>query len=99
MFDAMESAGSLSRSRAEGEGEGATVRQPEVAVERLTQVRRPLLAAGGARVVADGAGQVSPGEPGGVGVALHFAECQRGARQGAVGEVDRVARVLPPLVG
>jgi hypothetical protein len=50
-------------------------------------------------VVTDRMGQFGSGQPGGIGVALHLAERQRRVGKGAVGEVDRVARVLPPLVG
>jgi hypothetical protein len=72
---------------------------PVVAVERLAQPRRAGLQAGRERVVGPGdAGQARGAEAGVVRVALDLAGRYGLLRQAAVGELHRLARVLPVVV-
>ncbi len=83
----------------EGESVVATLLDPEIPVEPIVQrlgVR--LQALGQGRVVPDLAGKTSGPDAGVIGVALDLTGRNRRFGYAAVGEEDRVPRILPALV-
>ena len=79
-------------------------REPPAVVRDPERLSEPGPEGGGPRPQPVGAGatkrveQHGAGDRGFVGVALDLAERDRGLRQGAIPELDRIARVLPALV-
>ncbi len=85
--------------RIESDGEALLVFEPEVFVEAALQFGGALAPRSRLVTPAELVEEVRPREVGGVCVALHLGQRDRRLGQGAVGELDAIPRVLPPLVG
>src|SRR5215207_5978142 len=76
----------------------ATVGKPELLVERFLELSGPIRPERSSRIITRLRGEERPGNVRGVHVALYLAECDWRFGERAIGKVDAVQGVLPPLV-